>query len=85
VASTSGSVLAINSGSSSIKFAVYGAGTLPKPSLSGTLDRIGRDGMTLSWRATEGASREGHAEVPDDSPAPRLLLDWLEADRKSVV
>jgi acetate kinase len=35
------SVLAINGGSSSIKFAVYHAGTLPKPSLSGKLDRIG--------------------------------------------
>ena len=35
--------------------------------------------MTLSWRTTEGAPFEGHAEVPDDTPAPRLLLDWLEA------
>ena len=35
--------------------------------------------MTLSWRATDGASREGYAEVRDDSPAPSLLLDWLEA------
>ena len=73
------SVLAINGGSSSIKFAVYGAGTLPKPSVSGALDRIGRGGTTLSWRATEGASREGHTEVPDDTPATGLLLDWLEA------
>jgi len=79
VASASASVLAINGGSSSIKFAVYGAGTLPKPSLSGTLDRIGRGGTTMSWRTTEGAPFEGHAEVPDDTPAPRLLLDWLEA------
>ena len=73
------SILAINGGSSSIKFAVYGAGASPTPSLSGTLDRIGRGGTTLSWRATEGAPFEGHAEVPDDTPAPRLLIDWLEA------
>ena len=52
------SVLAINGGSSSIKFAVYRAGTLPTLSLSGTLDRIGRSGTTLSWRAKEGASVE---------------------------
>jgi acetate kinase len=73
------SILAINGGSSSIKFAVYRAGTSPKLSLSGTLDRIGRGGTTLSWRATEGAPSEGHAEVSDDTPAPRLLIDWLEA------
>ena len=60
MASIPASVLAINGGSSSIKFAVYHAGTLPKPLLSGKLDRIGRDGTTLSWRATDGASREGH-------------------------
>jgi acetate kinase len=52
---------------------------VPTVSLSGTLDRIGRGGTTLSWRATEGASVEGHTEVPDDTPAPRLLIDWLEA------
>ncbi len=79
MASAPASVLAINGGSSSIKFAVYDAGTLPKPSLSGKLDRIGLDGTTLSWRATAGASRDGHTEVPDDTPATGLLIDWLEA------
>jgi acetate kinase len=79
MASAPASVLAINGGSSSIKFAVYDAGTLPKPSLSGKLDRIGRDGTTLSWRAPDGASREGHTEVPDDKPTTGLLIDWLEA------
>ena len=73
------SVLAINGGSSSVKFAVYHSGTLPKLSLSGKLDRIGREGTTLSWRATEGASREGHTQVPDDPLTTGLLIDWLEA------
>ena len=79
MASIPAQVLAINGGSSSIKFAVYRAGTLPQPSLSGKLDRIGRDGTTLSWRGTDGASREGHTEVADDKPATGLLIDWLEA------
>jgi acetate kinase len=79
MASVPASLLAINGGSSSIKFAVYPAGTLSTLSLSGTLDRIGRSGTTLSWRANEGASVEGHTDVPDDTPAPRLLIDWLEA------
>jgi acetate kinase len=73
------SVLAINGGSSSIKFAVYQAGTVQESTLSGTLDRIGRDRTTLSWRAAEGSSFDGHTEVPDETPAPRVLIDWLEA------
>jgi acetate kinase len=76
------SVLAINGGSSSIKFAVYQTGTLAKPSLSGKLDRSGRARTTLSWRATQGASFEGHTELPDDKPAPRFLIDWLEARKE---
>ena len=59
MAPAAASVLAINGGSSSIKFAVYPSGTLPKPSLSGKLDRINVGGTTLSWHATEGASGEG--------------------------
>ena len=73
------SVLAINGGSSTIKFAVYQAGTLSKPLLSGKLDRTGESGTTLSWRATGSAAREGRTDVPDDTPAPGLLLDWLES------
>ncbi|MGE3509007.1 MAG: acetate/propionate family kinase [Vicinamibacterales bacterium] len=72
-------VLAINGGSSSIKFAAYLASTVPTLSLSGKLDRIGQSGTTLSWRATKGAAREGQTEVPDDKPATGLLIDWLEA------
>jgi acetate kinase len=79
MASAPASVLAINGGSSSIKFALYQAGTLQKPSLSGKLDRSGQGKTTLSWRATEGAAREGQTEVPDDKPATGLLIDWLEA------
>jgi acetate kinase len=79
MATAPASVLAINGGSSSIKFAVYRAGTLPTRRYPAQLDRIGRDGTTLSWRATEGASREGHTEVPDDKSATGLLIDWLEA------
>ena len=73
------SILAINGGSSSIKFAMNGADTSEKSSLSGMLDRIGQSGTTLSWRATGGAARKGHTEVPADKPVIGLLLDWLEA------
>ena len=74
-----GSILAINAGSSSIKFAVYQADAPRKPSLSGKLDRLGVEGSTLSWRAMEGPSREGRTEVPDKTPSTALLIDWLAA------
>ena len=72
MAPTPASVLAINGGSSSIKFAVHQAGTPLKPSLYGKLDRIGLGGSTLSWHATEGRSDEGRMEVPADEPSTRL-------------
>jgi acetate kinase len=72
------SVLAINGGSSSVKFAVYDASTRRQAVLSGTLDRLGGATM-LSWRATEGASREDHTEVPHDKSAVDFLIAWLEA------
>jgi len=79
MASAPASVLAINGGSSSIKFAVYHDGTLPKPSLSGKLDRIGSSGTTLSWHTRGSGPGEGQMEIPDDKPATGLLIDWLEA------
>jgi len=72
------SVLAINGGSSSVKFAMYDASTLRQAALSGTLDRLG-GATTLSWRATEGTSRDGHTEVPHYKPAAGFLIDWLGA------
>ena len=78
MASTPASVLAINGGSSSIKFAVHQAGTPLKPLLYGKLERIGLGGSTLSWQATESGSSEGRMDVPDHEPATSLLMDWLE-------
>lgn len=84
MASTPASVLAINGGSSSIKFAAYNAGTLPTPSLSGKLDRIGLSGTTLSWQTTRQGSGESQMEVPGDTPATGLLVDWLETREEFV-
>ena len=79
MAPAAASVLAINGGSSSIKFAVYQGGTPLKPSLSGKLDRINLSGTTLSWHATESRSVDGRMEVPVHEPSTGLLIDWLEA------
>jgi acetate kinase len=73
------SILTINGGSSSTKFAVYQASRPLEPSLYGKLDHSGLGGTTLSWHATESSSRQGPIEVPDDEPGTGLLIDWLEA------
>jgi acetate kinase len=73
------SVLAINAGSSSIKFAVFEAAAPLKPSLSGQVDRIGSSGATLSWRTSAGESVESDIESKDHASATALLLEWLEA------
>jgi acetate kinase len=72
------SILALNGGSSSIKFAVYPAGAAVEASLSGTLARGGRGGTTLRWRTADRDSSEDPIEVADGEPGPGLLLDWLE-------
>lgn len=74
------SILAINGGSSSIKFALYGQGEPPQRLLDGKMDRIGLDGTHLTFRDAAGRSREGPAIEPADHlSAVALLLDWLEA------
>lgn len=73
------SVLAINRGSSSIKFAVCQTGPHPKTFLTGKLDRVGLGGTTLSWQAMESGRSEGQTEVPDSESGARVLIAWLDA------
>ena len=77
MAATPASVLAINAGSSSIKFALYPAGPRLASSLHGQLDRIGLDGTTLSWTTSSG-SAERRLDPTDRETATDLLIDWLE-------
>jgi len=79
MAQSPASVLAINVGSSSIKFAVYQIGVRLKPLLYGKFDRLDVGGTTLSWHTIESGSGEGHMEVPDRVQGTGRLLDWLEA------
>jgi acetate kinase len=73
-------VLAVNAGSSSIRFAVYAAGETPRRRLAGKIDRIGLSGTNLI--ITDPA---GHPPAPrrvaaaDHRSAVGFLLDWLEA------
>lgn len=70
-----GSVLTLNGGSSTIKFALFVPADPPTRTLAGTVGRIGRPDATLSVR--------GEADVPfaaaDLPAAADALLDWLDA------
>lgn len=73
------SVLALNGGSSSIRFALYQAGDPPRRSLYGKVDRVGSPGTTLTFddpvrtqRDTRGIGDLDHRAAAD------FLIDWLE-------
>jgi len=78
MAPTSAAILAINGGSSSVKFALHQAGAPLTASLYGTLARMGVEGSTLSWHTTEGQPDQGRVEVPDGEPATSFVMAWLE-------
>ncbi len=73
------SVLILNGGSSSIKFALYSLDESPKRGLYGTIDRIGRPGTKLTF--TDPVTNL-QANCPVDSinslSAVNFLVDWLE-------
>src|SRR5208282_1939750 len=64
-----------NAGSSSIRFAVFGAGAAPRRALIGKIDRIGLSGTNMS---INGASRR-RIVASDHRTAAAALLDLLEA------
>jgi acetate kinase len=72
-------ILAVNAGSSSIRFAIYEATDTLPARLDGKIDRIGSSSASLT------ANEPGHAPVhlpfngADHGAAAAFLLDWLEA------
>jgi acetate kinase len=71
LAKKDGLILALNSGSSSLKFGIYRAGANDEePLLTGSAEGIGRDNGTLQMRASDGASlvkRDGIHESQSDA------------------
>ena len=76
---TSASILTINGGSSSIRFALYQVGEALERGLHGKVDRIGLSGTNLTFHDVDGkpqASRK--LAAADHKSAANSLLDWLE-------
>jgi acetate kinase len=78
-------VLALNSGSSSLKFAIYAVSAVEERlTAAGELSRIGSDnGQIVIRDLAGGPSIERSATLPDHAAALRLLLDTLNAHSAS--
>ena len=77
--SNKASVLTINGGSSSIKFALYEVGEPLKRGLQGKVDRIGLSGTNLTFTDPDGKPQPSLAlTAPDHKSAVNFLIDWLE-------
>jgi acetate kinase len=74
-------VLAINAGSSSIRFAFYDPGEPPARLLGGKLERIGsKDARLIVSAPGEDPPRHLALEAPDFGSAVRALAGWLERE-----
>lgn len=73
------SVLALNGGSSSIRFALYQMGDPPKRGLHGKVDRIGLRGTNFAFNdpARNQQDNRGIGDF-DHRSAANFLIDWLE-------
>ena len=77
---TNPSILTINGGSSSIRFALYQVGGLLNPGLHGKVDRIGLSGTNLTFNDPARKQQQSRklAAVTDHKSAASFLIDWLE-------
>jgi len=76
------SLLAINGGSSSIRFALYEEGEPLRRRLVGKVDRVGQSGMSLTFKDSAGTPPDRCTINADDHhSAVDFLLDWLETQQ----
>ena len=82
-------VLAINCGSSSIKFALFAGGGAERAAdvrrlARGRIERVGGDKAELRFEADGGAPLDTTASVPDHAAGVRRLAEWLSKTRTPV-
>ena len=71
-------ILALNTGSSSIKFALYDTGEDEELLFTGSLTRIGHEGGAFSVRDGQGSSLAGESvSLPDHDAACAYLFSWV--------
>ena len=72
-------ILAINAGSSTLRFGLYQAANTPRMLIRGKIDRIGVEGT--QWRVCDASGatlEESSLGGADHAAASTFLLDWLE-------
>jgi acetate kinase len=75
---TAGSILVINGGSSTLKFALFETGTPPTRGLSGSFDRIGSAEGTFRWTNEETGTAERQAiKLSDHGACIEPLMVFL--------
>nr|WP_108124873.1 acetate kinase [Saccharospirillum mangrovi] len=72
-------ILVINSGSSSVKFSLFGGHLFSDELLSGLAERLGTPEAVLTWQASAGKQRES-LDGGDHSAALSAIAKRLEAD-----
>ena len=78
------SILTINGGSSSVKFALYQVEEPLKRGLCGKIDRIGLSGTNLTFNDPPGNRQDSRSlAASDHKSAVSFLIDWLE-ERNSL-
>jgi acetate kinase len=71
-------ILAINAGSSNIKFALFESGPAPQRVFEGSVDGIGSDSGCFSVSGPSAAeSFSRHFGIPERFTAAHVLMDWL--------
>lgn len=76
------SLLTINGGSSSIRFALYEEDEPLRRLLDGKVDRVGLSGTNLTFKDSTGKSHDSRTIDPDHhGSAVAFLLDWLETQQ----
>ena len=76
------SILTINGGSSSIKFALYEAGEPLRRRLSGKVDRVGLRGTNFTFKDSTRKTPDSRTiGASDHRSAVAFLLDWLETQQ----
>jgi acetate kinase len=74
------SILTINGGSSSIKFALFSGDRSPRMQLSGQIERIGLPETVLSVRGIDQSEKVTRSiAAKDHTAAVEVLMDWIEA------
>lgn len=74
-------ILTVNGGSSSIKFALFDAGSALQRRLTGRIERIGLpDARFIVKGAHPGRNLARAVNAPDHTAAVNALMDWLEAE-----